>query len=74
MWLRTSAGVRRFPVPRRNGKPDGRCVHAWGRVGLDVENVVAAPTRVHTIGKGALIMVMSTRFSISTDGLEESND
>jgi hypothetical protein len=43
-------------------------------VRLDVENGVAAPTRVHTIPKGALIMVISTRFSISTDGYEESND
>ena len=44
------------------------------RVRLHVENGVAAPTRVHTIPKGALIMVISTRFSISTDGYEESND
>jgi hypothetical protein len=40
---------------------------------LHVENGVAAPTRVHTIRKGALIMVISTRFSICTDGYEESN-
>ena len=38
------------------------------------ENGVAAPTTVHTIPIGALIMVISTRFSISTDGYEESND
>jgi len=43
-------------------------------VRLHVENGVAAPTRVHTIPKGALTMVISTRFSISTDGYEESND
>jgi len=62
------AGV---PAWRRNL---ASCVHAWERVRLDVENCVAAPTRVHTIPKGALIMVISTRFSISTDGHEESND
>jgi hypothetical protein len=45
-----------------------------GTGGLHVENGVAAPTRVHTIPKGALIMVIGTRFSISTDGYEESND
>ena len=45
----------------------------WGRVRLPVENGVAAPTRVHTIPKGAWIMVISTGFSISTDGYEESN-
>jgi hypothetical protein len=61
-------------VPRLHGKPDAPCVHAWGRVRLHVENGVAAPTRVHTIPKGALIMVIGTRFSISTDGYEESND
>jgi hypothetical protein len=42
--------------------------------GLRVENGVAAPTRVHTIPKGALIMGISTRFSIRTDGHEEGND
>jgi hypothetical protein len=66
-------GGPRFPVPRLHGKPDAPCVHAR-RVRLHVENGVAAPTRVHTIPKGALIMVISTRFSISTDGYEESND
>jgi hypothetical protein len=39
-----------------------------------VENGVAAPTRVHTIPRGALTMGLSTRFSISTDGYEQSND
>jgi hypothetical protein len=67
-------GRPRFPVPRLHGKPDAPCVPAWGRVRLHVENGVAAPTRVHTIPKGALIMVINTRFSISTDGYEESND
>ena len=47
---------------------------AWRRVRLRVENSGAAPTRVHTIPKGALIMVISTRFSISTDAYEEKND
>ena len=51
-----------------------RCVLAWGRVRLHVENGVGAPTRVQTIPKGALFMVISTRFSISTNGYEESND
>jgi hypothetical protein len=64
--------LRFFPVLRLHGKPDAPCVHAWGRVRLDVEKGVAAPTRVQTILKGALIMVISTRFSISTDGYEES--
>ena len=73
-WFRTSAGGPRCPVPRVPGKPDAPCVHAWGRVRLHVENGVAAPTRVHTIPKGALIMVISTRFSISTGGYEKSND
>jgi hypothetical protein len=41
---------------------------------VHVENGVAAPTRVQTIPKGALIMVIGIRFSISTDGYEESND
>src|SRR3979490_770793 len=66
-------GRPRFPVPRLHRKPDAPCVHAWGRVRLHVENGVAAPTRVHTIPKGALTMVIGTRFSISTDGYEESN-
>jgi len=69
-WFSASA----FPSARLHGKPDAPRVHAWGRVRLHVENGVAAPTRVHTIPKGALIMVISTRFSISTDGYEESND
>jgi hypothetical protein len=43
-------------------------------VRLHVENGLAAPTRVHTIAKGALIMLINTRFRISTDGHEESND
>jgi len=43
-------------------------------VRLDVENGVVAPTRVHTIPKGALMMVISARFSTGTDGYEESND
>ena len=72
-WFSNQRGRPRFPVPRLHGKPDAPCVHAWGRVRLHVENGVAAPTRVHTIPKGALIMVISTRFSISTEG-EESND
>jgi hypothetical protein len=46
----------------------------WGRVRLDVEDGVAAPTRVHTIPKGALMMVISTGFSTGTDGYEESDD
>jgi len=45
-----------------------------GRLRLHVENGVAATTRVHTIPKGALIMVISTRFIISIDGYEVSND
>jgi hypothetical protein len=72
-WFRTSAGVRVSQCPDYR-KPDARCVHAWGPVRLHVENGVAAPTRVHTIPKGALTMVISTRSSISTDGYEESND
>ena len=72
-WV-NQRGRPRFPVPRLHGKPDARCVRVWGRVRLDVENGVAAPTRVQTIPKGALTMVISTRFSISTDGYEESND
>jgi hypothetical protein len=43
-------------------------------VRLHVENGVAALTRIHTIPEGALIMVIGTRFSISTDDYEESND
>jgi hypothetical protein len=47
---------------------------AAGRVRLDVENCVVAPTRVQTIPKGAFMMVISARFSTGTDGYEESND
>ena len=72
-WFSNQRGRPRFPVPRLHGKPDVPCVHAR-RVRLHVESGVAAPTRVHTIPKGALIMVISTRFSISADGYEESND
>ena len=73
-WFSNQRGRTRFPAPRLHGKPDAPCLHAWGRVRLHVENGVAAPTRVHTIPKGALIMGISTRFSISTNGYEESND
>lgn len=61
-WFRTSAGVRVSQCPDYTEKPDAACVHAWGRVRLHVENGVAAPTRVHTIPKGALIMGITTRF------------
>lgn len=73
-WFADRRGRPRFPVPRLPGKPDAPRVHTWGRARLHVENGVAAPTRVHTITKGALMMVISTRVSISTDGYEESND
>ena len=73
-WCSNPRGRPRFPVSRVHGKPDVPCVDAWGRVRLHVENGVAAPTRVQTFPKGALIMVISTRFSIGTDGYEESND
>ena len=67
-------GVRVSQYADYTESPMPRASTPWGRVRLHVENVVAAPTRVHTIPKGALIMVISTRFSISTDGYEESND
>ena len=73
-WFRTRAGVAVSQCPDYTEGPMARASTRGDGVRFRVENGVAAPTRVYTIPKGALIMVISARFSISTDGYEESND
>jgi hypothetical protein len=73
-WLRTSVGVRVSQPPDYTESPMPRASTSGERVRFHVENGVAVPTRVHTVSKGALIMGISTRFRISTDGYEEGND
>ena len=67
-------GRPRFPAPDYTESPMPRASTSGERVRFHVENGVAVPTRVHTVSKGALIMGISTRFRISTDGYEEGND